>query len=209
MSSIRGLIRKSGAKVVLFFRMASFFGKKSYFCTLLKRTVMSQRLQSIFFFLSALVLALLFFLPFASFYGDFHTFDLFGYGITSPDNWVDGASPFNMTFSLPVLILTITAMILGGYLAMGLFRAVKLSQFQKLLKIARIDIIVNVVCIAAYLGYSYFIIPKMAQTVDPTIAEPVFRAGVAFPLVALLLTIFAASGLKKDIKKVRSTDRIR
>ena len=114
-----------------------------------------------------------------------------------------------MTFSLPVLILTITAMILGGYLAMGLFRAVKLSQFQKLLKIARIDIIVNVVCIAAYLGYSYFIIPKMAQTVDPTIAEPVFRAGVAFPLVALLLTIFAASGLKKDIKKVRSTDRIR
>jgi hypothetical protein len=49
----------------------------------------------------------------------------------------------------------------------------------------------------------------MAQTVDPTIQSPIFRAGVAFPLVALLLTIFATSGLKKDIKKVRSTDRIR
>ena len=152
---------------------------------------------------------MLFFLPFASFYGDFHTFDLFGHGITSPDNWEEVASPFSMTFSLPILVLTITAMVLSGYLAMGLFRAVKMAQFQRLLKIARIDIIVMVLCIAAYLGYSYFIIPKMAQTVDPTIMEPTFRAGVAFPLVALLLTIFAASGLKKDINRVRSTDRIR
>ena len=170
---------------------------------------MSQRSQSIFFFLSALMLAVLFFLPFASFYGDFHTFDLFGYGITSPDNWGEETSPFNMTFSLPILILTVTGMVLSGYLAMGLFRAVKMYQFQRLLKMARIDIIVHVVVIAAYLGYSYFIIPKMAQSVDPTIMEPTFRVGVAFPLVALLLTIFAASGLKKDIKKVRSMDRIR
>lgn len=170
---------------------------------------MSQRLQSIFFFLSALLLALLFFLPFASFYGDFHTFDLFGYGVTSPDNWGDGASPFSMTFSLPILVLTATAMVLDGYLAMGLFRAVKLSQFQKLHKTARIAIIVIVAGIAAYLGYSYFIIPKMAQTVDITIAEPKFRAGVVFPIAALVLTIAAASGLKKDIKRVRSTDRIR
>ena len=115
---------------------------------------MSQRFQPVFYFLSALLLALLFFLPFASFYGDFHTFDLFGYGVTSPDNWDNGASPFSLTFSLPILILTITAMVLGGYLAMGLFRAVKLAQFQKLLKTARIAIIVMVACVAAYLGYS-------------------------------------------------------
>ena len=155
------------------------------------------------------MLAMLFFLPFASFYGDFHTFDLFGYGITSPDNWEEGVSPFSMTFSLPILVLTVTAMVLCGYLAMGLFRAIKLSQFQKLHKIARVGIIVIVVCIAAYLGYSYFIIPKMAQSVDVTIAEPVFRAGVAFPMAALVLMILATSALKKDIKKVRSTDRIR
>ena len=187
-----------------------FFDEKNrIFAPCLKRIIMSQRLQSIFFFLSALMLAMLFFLPFASFYGDFHTFDLFGYGITSPDNWEEGVSPFSMTFSLPILVLTVTAMILGGYLAMGLFRAIKLSQFQRLHKIARIDIIVIVVCIAAYLGYSYFIIPKMAQKVDITIAEPIFRAGVAFPIVALVLVILASSALKKDIKKVRSTDRIR
>ena len=117
--------------------------------------------------------------------------------------------PFSMTFSLPILVLTITAMVLSGYLAMGLFRAVKMAQFQKLLKIARIDIVIIVVGIAAYLGYSYFIIPKMAQSVDPTIMEPKFRLGVLFPLAALLLTIAATRGLKKDINKVRSTDRIR
>lgn len=170
---------------------------------------MSQRFQPVFYFLSALFLALLFFLPFASFYGDFHTFDLFGYGVTSPDNWDNGASPFSLTFSLPILILTITAMVLGGYLAMGLFRAVKLAQFQKLLKTARIAIIVMVACVAAYLGYSYFIIPKMAQSVDITIAQPTFRFGAILPLVALLLMFLATSGLKKDINKVRSTDRIR
>ena len=166
-------------------------------------------MQSIFFFLSALMFAMLFFLPFAGFYGDFHTFELFGYGITSPDKWEGGTSPFGMTFSLPILILTVTAMVLGGYLAMGMFRAIKLSQFQKLHKIARIGIIVIVIGIAAYLGYSYFIIPKMAQKVDITIAEPVFRAGAVFPIIALVLMIVAASALKKDIKKVRSTDRIR
>ena len=170
---------------------------------------MSQRLQSILYFLAAVMLAMLFFLPFASFYGDFHTFDLFGHGITSPDNWEQGTSPFSMTFSLPILILTVTAMILSGYLAMGLFRAVKMSQFVKLAKIARVDIIVIVACIAALLGYSYFIIPKMAQSVDITIAEPTFRLGIAFPLVALLLVIAATSALKKDIKKVRSMDRLR
>ena len=170
---------------------------------------MSQRLQPIFFFFSALFMAMLFFLPFASFYGDFHTFDLFGYGVTSPENWDEGASPFGMTFSLPILILCVTVMVLSGYLAMGLFRAVKLAQFQKLLKIARTDVIVMVACIAAFFGYSCFIIPKMAQTVDITITKPSFRAGVAFPLIALVLMVMATSRLKKDIEKVRSTDRIR
>lgn len=170
---------------------------------------MSQRAQSVFFFLSALMFAMLFFLPFSSFYGDFYTFDLFGYGISSPDNWEQGASPFGMTFSLPILILTVTAMVLSGYLAMGLFRAVRMSQFQKLHRIACIDVIVIVASIAALLGYSYFIIPKMAQKVDITIAGPVFRLGVAFPIIALALMIAATSALKKDIKKVRSTDRIR
>ena len=166
---------------------------------------MSQRLQSIFFFLSALLFAALFFLPLAEFDVEQNNlvFNVFGFESRTPG----GIVPFNKWVVLPTLILTLTAILLGGYLAMGLFRAVKLAQFQKLLKIAHIDIAVIAAWIAVFYGYVYFIVPKMLD--DPTFEAPLLRWTIAFPLAALLLTIAAASGLKKDIKKVRSTDRIR
>lgn len=94
-------------------------------------------------------------------------------------------------------------MLLSGYLAMGLFRAVKLVQFVKLHKISRINIVIIVAWIAVVFGYYIRVIGH------PIGADPTFKVGAFLPLVALLLTIAAASGLKKDIKKVRSTDRIR
>ena len=162
---------------------------------------MSQRLQSIFFFLSAVLFALLFFIPLADYFGEVNLlrFNVFGVESKIPG----GEVPFKTMFSLPVLILSITAVLLGGYLAMGLFRAVKLAQFVKLHKIARINIIVIVAWIAVVFAYYIRVIGQ------PIGAEPVFKAGAFLPLAALLLTIAATMGLKKDIKKVRSTDRIR
>ena len=162
---------------------------------------MSQRLQSIFFFLSALLFALLFFIPIAEYFGELNLlkFNVFGVESLLPD----GDVPFKRMFALPVLILTITVVVLSGYLAMGLFRAVKLAQFVKLHKLARIDIIVIVAWIAVVFAYYIRVIGT------PIGAEPTFKVGAFLPLPALLLTIAAASGLKKDIKKVRSTDRIR
>ena len=117
----------------------------------------------------------------------------------------DGAMPFSKWFSLPVLVLGITAILLGGYLAMGLFRAVKLALFVKLHKISRI----NIVVIAAWLALSFaFYIPTISKSVVG-LDNIIYKVGVFLPLASLLLSIAAASGLKKDIKKVRSTDRIR
>ena len=166
---------------------------------------MSQRLQSIFFFLSALLFALMFFSPLVDFGLDQNilVFNVFGFESRTPG----GEVPFNKLFALPVLILTLTVILLGGYVAMGLFRAVKLVQFQKLLKIAHVNIIVIVAWIAAFFGYVYYIIPTALN--DSTLVSPVFRWPTFLPLVALILTIIATIGLKKDIKKVRSTDRIR
>lgn len=163
---------------------------------------MSQRLQSIFFFLSALLFALLFFLPLADYYGELNILRFYAYGVDS--TLPDGVSPFKNTFALPVLILTVTAMLLSGYLAMGLFRAVKLAQFVKLHKIARINIVVIVAWIAVVFAYYVRAIGKFIG-----VDEPNYKVGVFLPLAALLLVIAAASGLRKDIKKVRSTDRIR
>ncbi len=151
--------------------------------------------------MSALLFALLFFMPLAEYFGETNIlrFNVFGVDSQLPD----GVVPFKTAFSLPVLILTITALLLDGYLAMGLFRAVKLAQFVKLHKIARINIVVIVAWIAVVFAYYIRVIGK------PIGADPTFKVGVFLPLVALLLTIAAAFGLKKDIKKVRSTDRIR
>ena len=145
--------------------------------------------------------ALLLFMPLAEYLGETNIlrFNVFGVSSQIPD----GVVPFKNLFSLPVLILTITAVLLSGYLAMGLFRAVKLVQFVKLHKIARIDIILIVAWIAVVFGYYIRVIGH------PIGADPTFKVGAFLPLVALLLTIAATSGLKKDIKKVRSTDRIR
>ena len=110
-------------------------------------------------------------------------------------------------FALPVLILTVTVVLLGVYLAMGLFRAVKLAQFQKLLRMAHVDIAIIAAWIAVFYSYVYLIIPKALN--DTTLESPVFKWTTFLPLVALILVIAAASGLKKDIKKVRSIDRIR
>ena len=164
---------------------------------------MSQRLQSIFFFLSALLFALLLFIPLAKFFGETNIliFNLFGVESGIPN----GAMPFSKWFSLPVLVLGITAMLLGGYLAMGLFRAVKLAQFVKLHKISRINIVVIVAWIA--LTFAFYI-PTIAKSVVG-LNEISYKVGVFLPLVALLLSIAASVGLRKDIKKVRATDRIR
>lgn len=162
---------------------------------------MSQRLQSIFFFLSALLFAALFFLPLADYYGETNIlrFSVFGVESMIPS----GDVPFKTAFSLPVLILTITSILLSGYLAIGLLRAVKLVQFVKLHKVARISIVVIVAWIAVVFAYYVRVIGH------PIGADPTFKVGIFLPLAALLLTIAAASGLRKDVKKVRSTDRIR
>lgn len=162
---------------------------------------MSQRVQSIFFFVSALLFAALFFVPLAIYYGNENTLVFNVYGIDTLTDALE--NPWPRTFSLPVLVLAVTSMLLSGYLAMGLFRAVKLVQFVKLHKVSRINIIVIVAWIAVVFGYYIRIIG------NPIGAEPTFKLGAFLPLAALLLTIAAAMGLKKDIKKVRSTDRIR
>ena len=68
---------------------------------------MSQRFQSIMFFLSALLFALLFFIPLAEYFGELNILRFNAFGIESL--MPDGAIPFGKMFALPVLILTVTA----------------------------------------------------------------------------------------------------
>ena len=163
---------------------------------------MSQRSQSIFFFASAILFALLFFLPLAEYLGEINILRFNAYGVESL--LPDGEVPFGKWYALPVLILTVTALLLSGYLAIGLQKAIKLNDFMRLHRVACIDIVVIVAWIA--LVFAYYV---RAVGLSINVAQPEYKAGIFLPLAALIFVLLGFTGLRKDIKKVRSTDRIR
>jgi hypothetical protein len=137
-------------------------------------------------------------------YGTYYK--LFVYGVNTV-SLVDGASlPFSALYTLPLLILAVAIILINFYISMSIFKAVKLQQFVKLFKISRINIALDVVFIATFFVY------YLMKTGAPVAAFPSFRWpawGAFLPLVALIMMLIASSGLKKDIDKVRSVDRIR
>jgi hypothetical protein len=168
---------------------------------------MKQRLQSILFFLSALLMGLLFFMPMASYLDEYGTYyKLFVYGVNTVSLAQDVTLPFSSIYTLPLLILAVAVILINFYISMSIFKAVKLQQFVKLFKISRINLAVDAVLIATFFVY------YLMKTGAPVAAVPSFRWpawGAFLPLIALIMMLIASSGLKKDIDKVRSIDRIR
>ena len=168
---------------------------------------MKQRVQSILFFLSALVMGLLFFMPMAAYLDEFGSyFKLYVYGVNTVSLAPGVELPFSSLYVLPLLVLTVAVILIDFYISMSIFRAVKLEQFVKLFKLSRINIAILVVLIATVFAY------YLMKTGAPIAAFPSFRwpaCGAFLPLVALVMMLMASSGLRKDIKKVQSIDRIR
>lgn len=168
---------------------------------------MKQRLQSLLFFFSAIILGLLFFMPLASYLDEYGTYyKLFVHGVNTISVASNVELAFSAIYTLPILILTVAIILINFYLAMSIFRAVKLQQFVKLFKLSRINIGLAVVLIATIFVY------YLMKTGAPVAAFPSFAWpswGAFLTLVALIMMLLASSGLRKDIKKVRSIDRIR
>lgn len=168
---------------------------------------MKQRAQSFLFFLSALVMGLLFFMPMVAYLDDYGTYyKLYVYGVNTISLGPDVELPFSAVYTLPLLILTVAVILINFYIAFAIFRAVKLQQFIRLFKLSRINVGILVVLIATIFVY------YLMKTGAPVAAIPSFHWpdwGAFLPLVALVMMLLASSGLRKDIKKVRSVDRIR
>lgn len=165
---------------------------------------MSQRTQTLLFFLTAIAMGLLLFAPLAEFSGEFSVWKFDVYRLDSMSK--DADVPFSSAYSvLPVLILTIVSMLLAFYVMSGLVRAVHIKQFSRLLTVARINTLVIVAWIATVFAYY---IPAITRAM-PNMYGVAYKWGVFMPLVALLLNIFASFGLKKDLVKIRSANRIR
>ena len=168
---------------------------------------MKQRVQSILFFLSALVMGLLFFMPMAAYLDEYGSYyKLFVYGVNTVSLAQGVELPFSSIYTLPLLILAVAVILISFYISMSIFRAVKLQQFGKLFKLSRINLALLAVFIATFFVY------YLMKTGAPIAAIPSFQwpaLGAFLPLVALVMTLLASSGLRKDIKKVQSIDRIR
>lgn len=168
---------------------------------------MKQRVQSIFFFLSALILGGMFFMPIASYLDEYGTYyKLFIHEVDIVSVAPNVTVSFSSIYTLPLLILTVAVILINFYISMSIFRAVKLQQFIKLFKLSRISVAILVVLIATI--FVYYLMKTGAQiAAAPSFRWPAF--GAFLPLVALIMMLVASAGLRKDIKKVQSVDRLR
>ena len=157
------------------------------------------------FFLAAVAMGLLLFAPLAEFSGEGAWWKFNIYGVES--GLPDSSAPFGKLYVLPVMILSIASLLLSIYVTMSLFRAVKIKQFSRLLTVSRINTVVIVAWIATVFAYYVPAIGRAMANMYP--GNPVYKWGVFMPLLALLLNIAATFGLKSDLVKVRSANRIR
>lgn len=168
---------------------------------------MKQRVQSILFFLSAVAFGLLFFMPIASYLDTAGSYyKLFAYGVSEVSLAPNVTLPYSALYALPLLVLTVAVILINFYIAISIFRAVKLKQFVQLFKLSRINLGIAVALIASIFVYYLF------NTGKPIAAAPSFQWpawGAFLTLLGLLMMLIASSGLKKDIDKVRAVDRIR
>lgn len=168
---------------------------------------MKQRLQSLLFFLSALVMGVLFFMPMVSYLDEYGTYyKLYVYGINVVSITPGLELPFSSVYALPLLILAVAVILISFYLSFAIVKAVKLPQFVKLFKLSRINILLDAVFIATFFVY------YLMKTGAPIAAAPSFlwpSWGAFLPLLVMIMLLFASSGLKKDIDKVRAVDRLR
>lgn len=152
-------------------------------------------------------MGLLFFMPLVSYLDEYGSYyKLYVYGVNTVSLASGVSLPFSTIYTLPLLILTVAIILLSFYLSMSIFRAVKLQQFIRLFKLSRINVALMVLLIATVFVY------YLMKTGAPIAAFPSFRWpawGAFLPLLTLIMTLVASSGLRKDIKRVKSIDRIR
>lgn len=162
---------------------------------------MIQRRQTIFMFLSAIVSALLFFMPLASFNanGDVMRFTIFG--IQNP---IENISLSN-AYTWPLVVLTVL-MTAAPVVTAFLYKKRELQ-----VRLCRITMLVNIIFIGlVFLYYENDLLEVIAAVEgDEYHLNVAYFIGMAFPLVNLVLQILAIRGIKKDIELLKSIDRLR
>ena len=162
---------------------------------------MIQRRQTIFMFLSAIISALLFFMPLISFNanGEVMRFTIFGI-----ENPIDTLT-LSQSYTWPLIVLTIL-MTLAPLVTIFLYKKRELQ-----VRLCHLNMLVNIIFIGLVFIYYESDVMSVIFAVENDIysLDVAYFIGMAFPLVNLVLEILAIRGIKKDIELLKSIDRLR
>ncbi len=158
-----------------------------------KKQVMIQRIQTVYFLISEILIGLLFFVPFAEIYGTGNTiyrFEMDGLcltGVPKPESIINGQ---------PLVFLS-TLVLLFVISAIFLFKNRKVQIWIT---------IVNIFLLLGLWGLMLYDVLSGAKTVSGIFS---FQFYFTFPLIAAIFNYMAIRAIKKDEMLVRSVDRIR
>ena len=162
---------------------------------------MIQRRQTIFMFLSAIISALLFFMPLASFSDGTTVMKFTIFGIENPIETIT----LSKSYTWPLIVLTILMTVLPVYTAL------RYKKRELQVKLCHLDMLLNIVFIGLVFLYYEADIENIIVAVenDTYILDVAYFIGMAIPLVNLVLEILAIRGIKKDIALLKSLDHLR
>jgi hypothetical protein len=154
---------------------------------------MIQRIQTVYLFLAALLIAALFFFPYAEIAGkDNLIYHFSAKGIFQ----VDVPNAKQIYGSLPIVFLCSFILVL---------LLVTIFQFKNRVRQMRFSTI-NIILLIGLSGIIFYYAWKSAQVIGGTYSLTMFSV---FPLIAAILVYLAIRGIAKDELLVRSIDRIR
>ena len=160
-----------------------------------KKTIMIQRIQTLYLFIATIAITLMFFFPIAGYYGDLHAFQ---FSILGMNNMApDAEMIFTPYFTLPLLFFVVCILIVTITIIL-LFK-----NRNKQLKLIKVDMLLNIVLIIGiFILYSRVI----QSTIE--VSES-FKTAVFFPVISLIFLVLSYRAVKKDENLVRSVDRLR
>lgn len=161
---------------------------------------MIQRIQTIYLFLSAVLLSLMFFFPIAEIKGDNVLYEFSSFGLLELDN-SSAESDSKLAEHQPAipvhLLIAVIIMLLALSLMLFKKRGVQL-KLNRLIFLLTIGLIV----------YLYYETDKMTDLIAVN-GLPGYQAAIYFAVATLPLLFLANRGIKKDEDLIKSLDRIR
>jgi hypothetical protein len=157
---------------------------------------MIQRIQSVYLLLASLLLSVTFFFPIAEFIGEKDSLVLYIFKVVSlvPDS----QNVYDIMFVMPLLGIVV-AVILLSLITIFMFK-----NRNGQLKIIRLLMLLIVIMIGVIFLYFYDIL----ETASGAIPDFV-QVGAFAPLLSLVFLFLAYRGVIKDVKLIRSADRLR